>query len=431
MKTTMLGLTAMGSLLGISCGFDLAGTWHVSGLDIPGAITQHKNAEGVVVGLNGSSQFDVADGTLTISETGAVSGVVGQTVSGTASVSADGLVSLALTAPDPMTITLSITSTSDLMATSHGASDFHELLVMAKAPANATAGDLVGSWWVMELQTPAAISLQYDGTGKAINVNGTQGYRQTRRLVVISEGGRYNFNSGEQFGSLSVNASGAMTLTPDDSGSPTLQFHMNAGRDVMINANQESDSRDLVVLVKQHAVNDWEAAGNWSMCTLDLPGHLNVSDDNNGHVLNIDGLEGFRHMNGGITFSLDGSLAGHLEGSFAGNTLSTTDGTLPIYHGEPAPFTGAVNAGGDFLVGVDDGGSLEMLVAVRSVRPLAVAMLPGSPLRVAWVPGPGRYLQEADATFVWHTLAGSEAMSSYLPIPAVDGPQHFYRLAVP
>ncbi|MEO8615126.1 MAG: hypothetical protein ABI600_08305 [Luteolibacter sp.] len=410
-------------------GYDLAGTWHVSGLNLPGAITQSSNAQGVLVGLNGNSTFDISEGFLTISPTGEVSGTVEDSVSGTATVSADGVVSLALTLPEVMTLTLPITTNSDLMATAHGASDYHELLLMAKAPASAAAADVVGTWWVVDLQTPASIGLQRDPQGRVIQVNGTNDFNQSRATLVIDQAGNYNYNSGEQLGSVSVGANGAVSLTPGSPQEPLLEFNLNTGKDVMIDSHRDAYGSELTILVKQHTVNAWEAAGSWALGTLNLPGSLIVHTNGSGQVINIDGLDSFMHRNGGITFSLDGSLTGHLEGSFAGNTASTTDGTLPIYHGEPVPFIGAINAGGDFFVGVDsDGGSLEMLVGVRSVRPLISAMLPGSPLKVVWVAGAGRALQEADASFQWHTVTGSETMTSYAPDPSTEGARHFYRL---
>ncbi len=427
-KKLLVCLSGSISQMALCQGYDLAGTWHVSGLNTPGAITQNKNPQGVLVGLNGGSAFHISEGSLTISPTGAVSGMVEETVAGTATVNTEGVVSLALTSPEVMTLTLPITATSDLMATSHGANDYHELLLMAKAPADAVAADVVGTWWVMDLQTPADIGLQYDGQGRVINVNGAHDFKQSRGVVVIDGGGHYNYNSGEQTGDVLVTADGAVSLTPAGPQEPLLVFNLNAGKDVMIDSHRDTYGSELTVLVKQHPVNAWEAAGNWTLSALELPGSLDVINDGNGHVININGLDSFRHRNGGIAFSLDGSLTGHMEGSFAGYTVSTADGTLPIYHGDPVPFIGAINAGGDFFIGVDgDGGSLEMLTGVRSVRPLAVAMLPGNPLKVVWVPGTGRALQEADGSFNWHNVTGSETMTSYAPLPA-DGAQHFYRL---
>ena len=410
-------------------GYDLAGTWHVSGLDLPGVITQNKNTEGVLIGLNGSSTFDISEGSLTIDPTGVVSGTVGNPVSGMATVNADGMVSLALTVPEEMTFTLPITTNSDLMATSHGASDYHELLLLAKAPASANVSDVVGTWWVVDLQTPASIGLQYDEQGRVIQVNGTNDFKASRATLVIDAGGNYNYNSGEQLGSVSVAANGTVYLTPGSPLEPLLEFNLNAGKDVMINSHRDTFGSELTILVKQHPVNAWEATGSWALSTLNLPASLTVHKNGGGQVINIDELDSFLHRNGGITFALDGSLTGHVEGSFAGYTASTTDGTLPINYGGPVPFIGALNAGGDFFVGVDaDGGSLEMLLAVRSVHPLVTAMQQGGALKVLWVPGPGRTLQEADASFIWHTVAGSETMTSYSPNLATEGLRHFYRL---
>ncbi len=430
-RQVFLPLLVTGLLTGSLYAFDLSGTWHVSSLDLPGGLVQNKDSQGVLLGLNGG-RFDIGDGTLTISPTGAVSGLVGQTVSGTASVSPDGTVTLALTSPEAMTLTLPITTGSDLMATAHGAPDFHELLVMAKAPSNAVQADLEGSWWVMELDVPADIGLHYDNNGHVVGVDNTNSFRQSRGQLVVDHAGRYSYNSGQEVGAVSVNANGQMTLVPDDASNPTIQFHLNALKDVMITAKAENDGRELIVLVKSHEVRSWEAAGHWTLASENLPGSLPVSYDGTGHVTNISQLDSFQHRNGVIDFSLDGTLSGHLESGFQGSTASTTNGILPIYHGEPAPFSAAVNASGDFFVGVGKGTQdLEMLMGVRSVRPLVVGMVSGGPPKVVWVPAAGRVLQESATASNWQNVAGSETTSSYTPNLATDGAQHFYRLVVP
>jgi hypothetical protein len=415
-------------------GFDLAGTWHVSGLGLPGGIVQNRNAEGVVIGLNGNDSFDANEGTLTISPAGVVSGAVGDTVAGTAAVSPEGVVSLNLTSPDVMTLTFQITPTSDLMATSHGQTDYHELLVLAKAPGDALPADVTGSWWVVQLETPASIDLQYNQDGKATGLNNSNSFRQSRHLLVIDSGGHYNYNSGEELGTVNVAADGTMSITPDDPQEPGLQFYMNALKDVMITASARPDNRSLIVLVKHHEVRNWEAAGHWAMSSANLPPSLSVSLNGDNFVTNIEGLNAFGHTNGTIDFTVQGGLSGVLGDAFAGNSAGSADGLISIYHGEPTPFVGAMNAGGDFFAGVEDGtpgNDLMMMIAIRSVRPLAVGMMPGVPMKVVWVPGAGRVLQQAPNIVDWQNVPGSETTSSYTPSPGTDGARHFYRLGEP
>lgn len=415
-------------------GFDLAGTWHVSGLGLPGGITQNLDGDGVVTGLSGNSTFDAVDGTLTVSPTGNVSGFVGDPIAGNATVSPEGVVSLALTSPDLMTLTFNVTSTSDLMATSHGEIDYHELLVLAKAPDDALPADATGTWWVVELETPASLDLQYNGLGKMTGIGNADSFRQSRRTLVIDEAGHYNYNSGEETGTAVVAPDGTMSITPDNPSEPGLQFHMNALKDVMISASASVDHSGLIVLVKSHEVRNWEAAGHWTLSSLNLPSSLSVTLNTENLVTNIDGINSFSHANGTIDFTLEGGLSGVLENPFAGYSSGSSNGLIQIFHGEPTPFVGAANAGGDFFVGVEDGtpgNDFMMLMAVRTVRPLTVGILPGVPMKIVWVPGEGRMLQEAPDIFNWQTVPGSETMSSHTPDPSTEGASHFYRVVSP
>ncbi len=252
-------------------GFDLQGSWHASGLDIPGTISLVRDGAGVVTDWSGDTTFEHPDGTLVIDAAGNVSGSVGGTVAGNVSVTADGQATFVLTAPDPETLVFHITSTSDLMATSVGDSNNHNLLVLAKAPTTAAAIDAEGAWWVVQLETPDQLTLQRNGAGKVTGVNGANSFRQSRRPLVISAPGRYNYNSGEEQGAVNVAPDGTVTLTPDDPQEPVHQLHMNTLKDVMISSSSSGGDGQLLVLVKTHEVRNWpsrrgppSSAGKWS-----------------------------------------------------------------------------------------------------------------------------------------------------------------------
>lgn len=407
--------------------YDLTGTWHVAGFDLPTGITLNKNAQGVVTGLSGGSDsFHVSDGFLTIDAAGAVSGAVEGPITGTATVSADGIVNLALLTPEPVNFSLPMTTKSDLMATSHSEGGAQELLLLAKAPTDALPADIEGSWWVMEIQTPATLGLKYNGNHELIEINGTNDFKQSKGTVVIDSSGNYNYNTEEDTGAMSVNSGGIVTITSASLSNPVQHFYLNASKDVMIRASGNSQDNQLTVLVKKHEVHNWEAAGKWATASLNYWDHLYVSKDNLGRIINIDGLDGFKHFNGTVNCMLDSSVNGVMETPFSGYTTGAIDGTFAIYHGEPAPFNAAMSASGDFFVGVGTpGNDVEVLVAIRSVRPLDLAMVNSA---VLWVPGDGRFLEQSASLTGWLPVASSGTTSSYSPSTATDGSQHFYRL---
>lgn len=335
---------------------------------------------------------------------------------------------------DPETLVFHITSTSDLMATSVGDSNNHNLLVLAKAPTGAVAIDAEGTWWVVQLETPNQLTLQRNGSGKVTGVSGANSFRQSRRPLVISAPGRYNYNSGEEEGAVAVAPDGTVTLTADDPQEPVHQLHMNTLKDVMISSSSSSGDGQLLVLVKIHEVRNWEAAGRWSLHTLNLPAALTLARNAENLVTDIGGLNSFRNANGWVRFQLDGGLTGFLEDAFRGFTTGSSNGLLTIDHDEPPAFVGAINAGGNFLAGVEGGtagNDLSMLLAVRSVRPLEAAALPGTTPKIVWVPGPDRALLEGTTLLGWEVVPGSTSGSCYLPISAGDGPTHFYQLVSP
>lgn len=431
-----LALGLVGSLVACGQAYDLAGTWHIAALDLPGNASQNKDPQGIVIAVNGADSFHTTAGTLSIDAAGNVSGNVGETVAGTATADAQGTVTLALTLPEVQNFTLTVTPTSDLMATVHGAVDYNELLVLAKAPAAAVYSDAVGTWWVMELEVPAALDLQYNSQGKLTNIGNATNFRQSRRPLVINGAGRYDYNSGDEAGNVAMAAGGELVITPDATPeNPTntpLHFHLNALKDVAIATTADSYSCNMVILVKSHEVLPWEAAGNWAMSSLNLPGSLPLTFDSNHRVTNISRLDSFRRMNGSVNITVEGPLAGNLENPFAGYAAGSSNGLLSIYHGEPVPFSAAVNTGGDFFVGVDNGSEdLSMIVGIRSIRPQVVGMLPGPAPQVVWVPGTGRVLQEAATLGDWHNVPGSETTSSYTPNLSTAGTRHFYRLGAP
>lgn len=432
LKIIAVALIFFASLARTTQAFDLEGSWHVSGLGTPGNIFQNRDAQGVVIGINGNNTFDAASGALPINSAGVISGSVGGTVSGNASVTPEGVVTFSLTSPEIMTLTFQITSTSDLMTGANGDSEYHELLILAKVPSDAAVANAAGTWWVVEFEAPAAIQLVYNTHGKVIGVNGGTSFRKARSPLVIT-GARYIYNSGEEMVDIAVTAKGTMSITPDNPLVPGIQFHMNTRKDVMIGNVPESSTRSLIVLVKTHQVNNWEAAGHWALNAANLPSSLTLQYKGTGLVTNINGLNSFGRDNGWVDFTLQGTLAGKLGDAFVGFSSGSSDGLFSINHGEGV-FVVAANVSGDFFVGVDGGGvdsSIQMITGVRSIHPFSVAALPGSSPKIVWVPGPGRVLQEASDLSHWNIIPATATTSCYLPNPATDGSHHFYQLVTP
>ncbi|HEX5791211.1 MAG TPA: hypothetical protein VFY13_08650 [Luteolibacter sp.] len=425
----LLGVTTM--LAGIAPGFDLAGNWHVSGIGIPRGLAQNRDVTGVVIGLSGNHTFDSNDGTLSIDALGNITGFVGGVITGSATAAADGVVSMTLNTPDPVALTLHMNTTSDLMISSHTEADFSELLVLAKAPDDALLADAAGTWWVVTLETPASVDAQFNADGKMIGFAGPTASFMSRSTLVIDPDGNYNYNGGEDTGVVGVAADGTMTLTSSDPLVAVMQQHMSVLKDVMIGAMAESGQRNLTIMVKTSTINNWEATGHWAFDRMSVPATLPLTRNTDGFVTNIDGFNFLDQENGAINFTLDGKLSGMMEGPFAGYSTGSSNGLIQVFHGEPAPFVPAVSIGGDFLIGVDGGGSaneLSLLIGLRSVRPLEIGVLAGTPLTILWVPGPGRTLQDATNVMDWTTVIGSGSMSSYVVNPATDGSHHFYRI---
>jgi hypothetical protein len=120
--------------------------------------------------------------------------------------------------------------------------------------------------------------------GWEFTVNGGTSFRKARSPLVIT-GARYIYNSGEEMGDIAVTANGTMSITPDNPLVPGIQFHMNTRKDVMIGNVPESSTRSLIVLVKTHQVNNWEAAGHWALNAANLPSSLPLQYNGTGHWL--------------------------------------------------------------------------------------------------------------------------------------------------
>jgi hypothetical protein len=136
----------------------MAGLWNAFQLQTPAQTTWNS-----VAGLQGGNNFSATNGSLVLYLTGAASGNLGGVFSGSYAVVSNGVVNLVTSAGGQTNAhTLFVNAGRTMMSLVEGPLDTtdngQQLTLFQKAPALVYLSDVVGSWNVLQFQTPQALT---------------------------------------------------------------------------------------------------------------------------------------------------------------------------------------------------------------------------------------------------------------------------------
>ncbi|MGD0573606.1 MAG: ice-binding family protein [Sedimentisphaerales bacterium] len=271
---------------------------------------------------------------------------------------------------------------------------------------------MVGSWNMIEFDTPAQISL---------NGNVLQGgdyFDVMEGKLTINANGTCSGNMGGNFkGTYSIGSDGIITTSITNSdGTGTHTFYINAGKDTMTSIESDTDGQSI--LIAQRAPSSASASditGSWNMMEFDTPAQITLDPDN--------GLQGggdFDVMEGSLTLNANGTCSGNMGGDFTGTYSIGSDGiitTSVTSSNGTGTFTFYINAGKDTMMSIEsDPNDQSIIIAQRvppSVSPQATLISLGKAADFAVLGGSG--VTNADSS----TFITGDAGSS--PTPTVTG----------
>lgn len=228
---------------------DMTGVWKLVSLGtmrelLPRSMTNYLDPQHPVDGISdveGRSSFDTGSGTLTVAADGSFSLVFGpDTMNGTATPGANGLVQVAIPMPPAPTLTLSfyVNQGKNVMAAIHLEQNYQEIIVAVKLPAAQQAGEAQGFWRVGGFETPGALTLTTNGLGFVSDIPEKNNFAVHGETIHIGHTGMFTAPSDRSVGLMSIASPGsvqvAATNAAGESYSNTLWC--NASKDFLISA---------------------------------------------------------------------------------------------------------------------------------------------------------------------------------------------------
>ncbi len=139
------------------------------------------------------------------------------------------------------------------------------LTLCLKKPQTVTAADLAGTWHLVAFSTPADLTRNIGE--RLLDTYFTNEFDQVTGTITVGANGQF---TGTFDGSLQPGSGTGVTLTV--TGDDPLAFSINASRTVMVRAENGTEERDFVVMVKQPAAATVaDIAGSWRFAALDVP----------------------------------------------------------------------------------------------------------------------------------------------------------------
>jgi hypothetical protein len=332
--------------------FALGGTWNVVQQQTPAYMTWD-----AVNGLVGGQNFYATNGTLTFSPDGSLAGVLVAPFTGEYGAISNGLLTTVFYTADGTNVyNLAINASQDTMGEVDATSDWHELLVLTRAPATSTLASLAGFWNVFELKTPNVMSV--DGAGAL--VNGSSFFATNGSLTVGSSGSFSGTLDGPLKGSVAPGSNGLVAVTTIANGQTnTDNFSVNAGQNLLVSGTITGSHGVLLMLVRAPAsVANTDVAGVWNAVNFTTPAKMTL-DTTNG----LQGGDNFVIHSGSLTLDAKGNVSGNVGGPFSGTYSVGSDGVVNFTttndSGTPQTSQVWLNATKDVLITVQtkvDGG---------------------------------------------------------------------------
>jgi hypothetical protein len=233
---------------------------------------------------------------------------------------------------------------------------------------------MVGSWNMIEFDTPAQISL---------NGNVLQGgdyFDVMEGKLTINANGTCSGNMGGNFkGTYSIGSDGIITTSITNSdGTGTHTFYINAGKDTMTSIESDTDGQSILIAQRTpSSVSALDIAGSWNMMEFDTPAQISLDPDN--------GLQGggdFDVMEGSLTLNTNGTCSGNMGGDFTGTYSIGSDGiiTTSITNSDgTGTHTFYINAGKDTMTSIEsDTDGQSILIAQRAPSSASASDITGS-----------------------------------------------------
>lgn len=246
-------------------GTELAGTWKMVSFGTPRYFVLHRATnysdparpiEGIV-NVEGQQQFDVGGGTMTVAADGSFSLVFGpDTMSGTATPGASGLLTVTIPMPPNPSMVLSfyVNAGKNVMAAVHTEQNYQEIIVAVKLPATQAEGESQGLWRVGGFETPRTLTQPTNGLGFVRDILERERFYVSGEQVHIGHTGMFTTPADRGLGRVSVLSPGAVQVAgTNDAGQTFLStFWGNASKDFLIGTRAET-SQEITLIARAPA----------------------------------------------------------------------------------------------------------------------------------------------------------------------------------
>ncbi|MFA6542930.1 MAG: hypothetical protein WCS99_00790 [Limisphaerales bacterium] len=251
---------------------DLTGTWKMVSLGTPLALqprlmTNYFDPQHPVEGvsdIDGRYQFDTGNGTLTVAADGSFTLVFGtDTMNGTATPGAGGLVQVTIPMPPNPTMNLSfyVNQGKNVMTAVHAETNYQELLVAVKLPASShLAGESLGFWRAGSFETPGGLTLLTNALGFVSDIPEKNNFSVHREKIHIGHTGMFTLPSDQSLGLISIPSPGTVQISATNAAGESFSNTMwaNSSKDFLITT--KTGSTHEVTFVTR-APTDIQASG--------------------------------------------------------------------------------------------------------------------------------------------------------------------------
>jgi len=244
---------------------ELAGTWKMVSFGTPRYFVLHRATnfsdptrpiEGVV-NIEGQQEFSTGGGTMTVAADGSFSLVFGpDTMSGTATPGANGLLTVTIPMPpDPsMILSFYVNAGKNVMAAVHTEENYQEIIVAVKLPAAQTESESQGLWRVGSFETPRTLTLPTNGLGFVRDILERERFYVSGEQVHIGHTGIFTTPADRGLGRVSVLSPGTVQVAgTNDAGETFLStFWGNATKDFLIGTRTDA-SQEITLIARAPA----------------------------------------------------------------------------------------------------------------------------------------------------------------------------------
>ena len=230
---------------------ELAGAWHLITMITPNDLSTTGNLSDVYF----SGESSLASGEINVAANGQFSGPF----SGTLTPAGTGKV---LVTTEAGSLEFRVSEGKDVLTATPGGEADEEFIILVKKPAALETADLRGSWRIAQFRVPSTLtevfwnpdtgqSRQAESSGVAqagevlVDLFHADDFRLQQGQIEVTSSGAF---TGLASGTLTANADQSITITVPDS--PALTFYGNLDHSLMVGSINESDSHELIFLLK-------------------------------------------------------------------------------------------------------------------------------------------------------------------------------------